>query len=83
MTSPLGRNPPNLRGIPDDHHDVGNPGSYEPRRWHHPPESAGEGVPYSGQALWREEQESGKVLAETQGKWGESCIVEVGLIEKC
>ncbi len=81
MTSPPVHTPPNLRGIPADHHGVGNPRWFWPRRPLHPPESAGEGVPWSGQALWMERQESDKVWKVRRGRWDESCIEGVVWVE--
>ncbi len=68
--------PPGLRGTPADHHNIGNPGSSSPCKWCHPPESMGEGVLHSDQALWKEKQEGGKVLTVRHGEWNGSCIVE-------
>ncbi len=76
MISPLGHSLPSLRGTPADHHNIGNPGSSSPCKWRHPPESMGEGVLHSDQALWKEKQEGGKVLTVRHGEWNGSCIVE-------
>ncbi len=82
MISPPGHSLPSLRGTPADHHDAGNPGSPLPRRWRLPPESVGEGVLHSDQALWEEKQEGGKDLTVTHGKWNGSCIVKGVVIGK-
>ncbi len=76
IISPPGHSLPSLRGTPADHHDAGSPGFPSPRRWRHAPESMGEGVLHSDQALWKEKQEGGKVLTVRHGKWNGSCIVE-------
>ncbi len=45
-------------------------------RWCRPPESKEEGVPMSGQALWREKQESGKAWVVKHGRKDVFCIEE-------
>ncbi len=76
MISPPVHSLPSLRGTAADHHEVRNLGSPSPRRWRHPPESMGEGVLHSNQALWKEKQEGGKVLTVRHGKWNGYCTVE-------
>ncbi|XP_058632486.1 microfibril-associated glycoprotein 4-like [Onychostoma macrolepis] len=59
MNVPLVHSLPNPRGIPVDHHDVGTPGSPSPCRRYPHQGSKEEGVPLSGQALWKQEQGHG------------------------
>ncbi len=75
-TVPPGHILPNPLGIPADHHGTGSPRSRWPCRWCHPPESKEEGVPLSGQTLWREKQESGKAWVMKHGRKDEFCTEE-------
>ncbi len=63
-------------GIPADHHVAGSPRFSWPYRWRRPPESKEEGVPLLGQALWRENQESGMAWVMKHGRKDEFCIEE-------